>query len=80
MLFFEDRFWKLTECDKNNKLIFIEHFVAGTAKTAQKSQVMRKTRHTLQKMEPKRVNISPAGKTSLIGFNVSKNQARKSIL
>ena len=78
MLFFENRFWKLVKFDKNNRLIFIEHFVSKNPET--KHQVNQKSPSALKKACAKRVNISPAGKVSLTDFNVSKPQAQKKAL
>ena len=82
MLFFENRFWRLVKFDKNNRLKFLEHFVAGTPKNLSKDRETKdlyrdKTINTLQKIHPQRVDISPCGKVTLTAFKLPIIKADK---
>ena len=81
ILFFEKRFWRLVKFDRNNILIFIEHFVSGNPdeirKKKTKEQVSQKSPGSLQTANPKRVDISPCGKFTWTAFKLRKHNQTK---
>ena len=75
MLFFEKRYWVLRKFDQNKNIIFLEHFSSGNPNDIQKQEETRdqfrqKSPSSLQKLNPKRVHISPSGKMTVTPLKV----------
>jgi len=83
MLFFDDRFWRLVKFDQNKSLIFVEHYLSGNPDELRKDDKTKKsvkqnTPASLQKSNPKRVDISPCGVVKLSEFVLINTDCKKS--
>ncbi len=81
MLFFAGRFWRLVKFTQNKNLTFSEHFEANVdARNRSRSdqyKYTQKSPSSLQKCNPKRVNISPCGLVQLTDFIVGKEESKR---
>lgn len=78
MIFFEDKFWRVVTLSKQ-QIALSEHFEANTSYRKEKKyyKYTYKTPGSLQKLSPKRVDISPCGKVKLSSFNLSEKKISK---
>ncbi len=82
MLFFDNKFWKLVGFNTHRQLIFAEHFEANVdARNRSKENEYQYTRlspASLQKHNPKRVDISPCGIVKLSTFDLLQKKGDSS--
>ena len=82
MLYFQDKFWRVVKLNKSSKRIaFSEHFEANVSArdrdASHNYKYTNKSLKQLQKLNAKKVHISPSGKYKLVNFN---NLKKKDIL
>ena len=76
MLFFENKYWRLVRISKGNRMTFSEHFEANVdARNRGHHENLYKYTYkspgSLQKIQPKRVDISPCGVLKLTPFDLT---------
>ena len=75
MIFFENKFWRVVKLSKD-KITLSEHFEANVdsrnRSRTDNYQYMTKSPRALQRLSPKRVDISPCGKVKLSSFDLSE--------
>lgn len=76
MFFFDNKFWRLVKYDQNKNMTFSEHFESNVdARNRDKKDSYKYTYKipgSFQKMNPKRVYISPSGVYKLVDFKFSE--------
>ena len=67
MFYFDNKFWRLVKFSQKKEMCFIEHFEANVSARVQNKELkyQHKNPSPLQKLNPKRVHISPCGKVKL---------------